>query len=111
MNKFVNFRFWLLPFGNKHINIRYFHLFTDKSTGKSFLSGTTNGQHGQHGQLISPPLLGNVCNVTELKLSINYDQLKYVLIVSFMFPNQKCTRKIYTSAFCHRYFESESDLK
>jgi len=26
MNKFVNFRFWLLPFGNKHIDIRFFSL-------------------------------------------------------------------------------------
>ena len=60
MNKFVNFRFWLVPFENKHINIRFFHLSTDKSTGKNFLSGATNGQHGQHGQLISPPLINNV---------------------------------------------------
>ena len=41
---FVNFQFWLLSFGNKHINIRFFS------------TGATNGQHGQHGQLILPSL-------------------------------------------------------
>ena len=49
-------------FGNKmvffrHLGIRFFHLSTDKSTGKYYLSGATNVRLGQHGQLISPPLV------------------------------------------------------
>jgi len=44
----------------KHFDIRFFHLSTDKSTGKSYLSGATNVRLGQHGQLISPPLISMI---------------------------------------------------
>ena len=40
----------------RHPEIRVFHLSTDKSTGKDYLSGATNVRLGQHRQLISPPL-------------------------------------------------------
>jgi len=41
----------------RHPDISFFHLSTDKSTGKDYLSGATNVRLGQHGQLISPPLV------------------------------------------------------
>ena len=49
-------------FGNKmafftNLGIRSLHLSTDKSTGKYYLSGAINVRLGQHGQLISPPLM------------------------------------------------------
>jgi len=37
MNKFVNFRFWLLPFGNKHIDIKLFSLVHGQVNWKQFL--------------------------------------------------------------------------
>ena len=41
----------------RHPEISFFHLSTDKSTGKDYLSGARNVHLGQHRQLISPPLL------------------------------------------------------
>ena len=48
---------------------------TDKSTGKSFLSGATNGQHGQHGQLISPPLFV----ITQVMDLMEFEDITYFL--------------------------------
>jgi len=49
----LNFKHFL---NIKHFGLDFFHLSTDKSTGKSYLSGATNVRLGQHGQLISPHL-------------------------------------------------------